>query len=81
MPHFMIVLILYVNLLNLSWIKKMSIFEEYGTFNLLSASQSYISKFTRSCYELSTLITLLIPFMSLLSHREVHFNVDHADQS
>ena len=28
MPHFMIVL----NLLNISWIKKMSIFEEYGAF-------------------------------------------------
>ena len=33
MSHFMIVLILYINLLNLSWIKKMSIFEEYGAFN------------------------------------------------
>ena len=30
MPHFMIVLILYINLLNLSWIKKMSDFEGYG---------------------------------------------------
>ena len=32
MPHFMIVLILYINLSNLSWIKQMSIFEEYGSF-------------------------------------------------
>ena len=32
MPHFMIVLILYINLLNLSWDKKSS-FEEYGAFN------------------------------------------------
>ena len=32
MPHFVIVLILYINLLNFSWIKKMSIFEEYGAF-------------------------------------------------
>ena len=31
MPHFMIVLILCINLLNLFWIK-MSIFEEYGAF-------------------------------------------------
>ena len=31
MPHLMIALILYINLLNLSWIK-MSIFEEYGAF-------------------------------------------------
>ena len=31
-PHFMIVLILYINLLNLSMIKKMSIFEEYRAF-------------------------------------------------
>ena len=31
MPHFMIVLILYINLLNLSWIK-ISIFEGYGAF-------------------------------------------------
>ena len=31
----MIVLILYINLLNLFWIKiKMSIFEEYGAFNI-----------------------------------------------
>ena len=34
MPHFMIILIPYNNLLNLSWIK-MSIFEEYGAFNIL----------------------------------------------
>ena len=34
MPHFMIVLMLYINLLSLSWIK-ISIFEEYGAFNLL----------------------------------------------
>ena len=33
MPYFMIVLISYINLLILSWIKKMSIFEEYGAFN------------------------------------------------
>ena len=31
MPHFMIVLIPYINLLNLSLIK-MTIFEEYGAF-------------------------------------------------
>ena len=41
MPHFMIVLILYMNLLNLSWIKiKMSIFEEYGAFNPLWSGDS-----------------------------------------
>ena len=35
MPHFMIVLLPYINLLNLSLIKKkMAIFEEYGAFNL-----------------------------------------------
>ena len=33
MPHFMIVLILCINLLNLSSIKKMSVFEKCGTFN------------------------------------------------
>ena len=33
MPQFMIILIPCTNLLNLSWIKKMSIFEEYGAFN------------------------------------------------
>ena len=32
MPHFMIKLIPYINLLNLSLIKIMSIFEEYGAF-------------------------------------------------
>ena len=33
MPHFIIVLILYINLLNFSWIKqKRSILEEYGAF-------------------------------------------------
>ena len=31
MPHFMIILIPYINLLNLSLIK-MSVFEEYGAF-------------------------------------------------
>ena len=38
MRHFMIVLILYIDLLNLSWIKrreKKSIFEEYGAFKQL----------------------------------------------
>ena len=42
MPHFMIVLTLYINLLNPSWIK-MSIFVEYGAFNyegIASPSQS-----------------------------------------
>ena len=34
MPHFMIVLILYINILNLSWKKKMSSMEEYGAFNI-----------------------------------------------
>ena len=32
MPHFMIVLIPYINLLNLSVKRKMSIFEENGAF-------------------------------------------------
>ena len=32
MTHFMIVLILFINLINLSWIKKISIFEEYEVF-------------------------------------------------
>ena len=32
MPHFMIVLITYINLLNLFLDNKMSIFEEYGAF-------------------------------------------------
>ena len=31
MPHFMIILILYINLPNLSWIK-MSSLDEYGAF-------------------------------------------------
>ena len=35
MPHFMIVLKPYINLLNFSWIKKkMSIFVEYGAFKV-----------------------------------------------
>ena len=32
MPLFTIVLIPFINFLNLSWIKKMSILEEYGAF-------------------------------------------------
>ena len=39
MPHFIIVLILYINLFNLSWIKKNAIFEEHGAFNLLLAGR------------------------------------------
>ena len=31
----MIILILYINLLHFSWIKKVSIFEEYGAFKML----------------------------------------------
>ena len=37
MPHFMTVFILNIDLLNLSWIKKMSIFEEYGALNRSSS--------------------------------------------
>ena len=43
MPHFMIVLILYINLFNLSRIKKkMSFLEEYGDFkkSLLSKKKN-----------------------------------------
>ena len=32
MLHFMTLSILYINLLNISWIKKISTFEEYGAF-------------------------------------------------
>ena len=39
MPNVMIALIAYINLLNLSWIKKMSIFEEYGVFNHLMSEK------------------------------------------
>ena len=35
MPHFMIVLLLYINLLNISWIK-MSSFEEHGAFKWIT---------------------------------------------
>ena len=38
MPHFMFVLIPYINLLNLSWIKKKSIFDEYGAFKYLDSN-------------------------------------------
>ena len=40
-PHFAIVLIPSINLLNLSWIKKMSIFDEYGAFNSVKYSRNY----------------------------------------
>ena len=36
MPHFMIVLITYISLLNLSWIIKCLFFEEYGALNIKS---------------------------------------------
>ena len=42
MPQFMIVLILYINLLNRSWIQQMLIFEEYEAFNICFQS-SYSS--------------------------------------
>ena len=60
MPHFMIVLILYINLLTFSWIKSYLFFDEYGVFNLehiclfffesntyYSANCFYTTKFTR----------------------------------
>ena len=40
MPQFMIVLILHIYSLNLSWIKKMCIFEEYGAFK--TASRNFL---------------------------------------
>ena len=45
MPHFIIILIPYINLLNLSRIKKISIFEEYEAFKSMlyfSASKPII---------------------------------------
>ena len=54
MPYFMIVLISYINLWNLSWIKKkMSTFEEYGAFNFITSrnAKSYFW-----CTALTTLI-------------------------
>ena len=42
MPHFIILLMPYLNLLNLSWIKKKhTIFEEYGAFKEESIYISY----------------------------------------
>ena len=34
-PHLMIVLLPYINLLNLSWLIKCLFFEEYGAFKLM----------------------------------------------
>ena len=54
MPHFMFVLKLHINLLNLSW-KKMSIFEEFGAFNI-----EYIFIIWNKCiirYNIATYIT------------------------
>ena len=42
MPYFIIILIPYINLSNLSWIKKMSIFEEYGFFKAFIFNQRLI---------------------------------------
>ena len=39
MPHFMIVLILHINLLNISWIIKCLLFKEYGAFNTNSVDR------------------------------------------
>ena len=50
MPHFMIVLILYINLLNLSWIKKVSIFEEYGAFNIEEYFQKDYAHKVAQCF-------------------------------
>ena len=38
MPHFMIVLIIYINLLNLSWIKKMSFLRNMEPLKVLTES-------------------------------------------
>ena len=48
MPHFMIVLILYISLLNLSW-TKMSIFEEYGAFNMSTCNSWKTELLTALC--------------------------------
>ena len=46
-PIFMIVLILYITLLNLSRIKNMSIFEEYGAFKGLDKLGKFSAFFPR----------------------------------
>ena len=59
MPQFMIIFIPYINLLNLSWIKKMSIFEEYGPFKMYTdivlrgcalVSRGYALALMQTCY-------------------------------
>ena len=47
MPHFMILLVLYINSLNLSWIK-LSVFEDYRAFNPCPAEPGYTLPFANS---------------------------------
>ena len=48
MQHLMIVLLLYINSLKLSWIKKKSIFEEYVAFNpCMPSGLFYLKSWTR----------------------------------
>ena len=59
MPHFIIVLILYINLLNLSWIK-MSIFEEYRASKLVwTKYESYILHTSAVMYTFQNLNTVV----------------------
>ena len=65
MPHFMIVVIYQFIKLNLSWIK-MSIFEEYGTFNWretspLILSQHHITNIFGSLFQVKTRHWAFIP--------------------
>ena len=49
LPHFMIILILYINLLNLSWIKKMSNYEEWS-FKIWSGRLNILDLHFNSLY-------------------------------
>ena len=55
MPYFMIVIILYINFLNLSLIKISIFFEEYGVFNIKSAYASAQTDHSLCCPHEETL--------------------------
>ena len=62
MSHFTIVLILYINLLNFSWIK-MSILGEYGAFN--NQCIPHIQQL-RKCQSGSSVVVIVCPCVGSL---------------
>ena len=87
MPHFMIVLILYINLLNFSWIKKTTknclFFEEYEAFKSRYTEDTiFPALIAMFCFRnlvelLNREVIVFVPFKRHKISRKISFLIEH----